>query len=83
MESKTTETARGEREDHGQPSWRSRRVGKGREVEYMVKIRPKVEALMGIVEELLLGTAEIQRAHEGGEHEEAPCSCIVGMLMHG
>ncbi len=72
MESRTTENTRGERDEHEQTSSRSKRVNRGREVEYMVRIRLKVEALMGNVEEPRLATVELQRAHEGGEHEEAP-----------
>ena len=49
----------------------------------MVRIRPTLEALSGNVEELLLGTVEIQPAHEEREHEEAPRLGILGMLVHG
>jgi hypothetical protein len=35
------------------------------------------------MEEMLMATAEQQRAIAGGDHEEAPCPAIVGMLMHG
>ena len=83
MESGTTENTRRTGEVHGQTSTRRRRAARGKEVEYMVRIRPKLEALLGNVEELLLATVELQQAHEGREQEEAPCLGIVGMLIHG
>jgi hypothetical protein len=82
MESGMTETTTKTKEDHGQTSARRGRAAKGREVDYMLRIRPKLKALMGNVEELLLATVELYQAHEGREHEEAPCFGIVGMLIH-
>ena len=52
MEFGTTENTAGTGEDTGQTSARRGRVIKRREVEYMVRVRPKLEALMGNVEEL-------------------------------
>jgi len=83
MESGTTGSTRRTGGDRGQPSTRKSKAGRGKEVDYMVRIRPTLEALLGNVEELLLGTADIQRAHEGRDHSEAPCPGIVGMLIHG
>ena len=83
MESRTTENTRRAGGDLGQTSTRKGRAAIGKEVEYMVRIRPTLEALLGNVEDLLLGTVEIQQAHEGRDHEEAPCLGIVGMLVHG
>ena len=45
--------------NHGQTSTRRGRTARGREVEYMVRIRPKLKALLGNVEELLLATVEL------------------------
>ena len=73
MESGTTENTRRTGGDRGETSARKGKARRRREVEYMVKICPTLEALLGNVEELLLGTVEIQRAHEGRDHEEAPC----------
>ena len=50
---------------------------------FMGRVRHKIEALLGNAEELLLATAEQQRAIVGQEHEEAPCPAIVGMLILG
>ena len=83
MESETTENTMRMREDHGQTSTRRGRAARGRELGYMVRMRPKLEALLGNVEELMLATVGLHQAHEGQEHEEAPCPDIVGMLMHG
>ncbi len=49
----------------------------------MGRVRHKIEALLGNVEELLLATAEQHRAIDGQDHEEAPCPAIVGMLIFG
>ena len=50
MDSGTTENTAGTREDIGQTSARRGRATRRREVEYMVRIRPKLEALIGNVE---------------------------------
>ena len=83
MESGTTENTRRTEGDLGQTSTRRGRAARGQEIEYMVQIRSPLEALLGNEEELLLGTVEIEQAHEGREHEEAPCPGIVGILVHG
>jgi hypothetical protein len=61
MDSGTTENTAGTGEDIGQTSARRGRATRRREVEYMVRIRPKLEALMGNVEAMLLATAEQQQ----------------------
>ena len=65
MEFGTTENTTGTREDTGHTSTRRGRATRRRDVEYMVRIRPKLEALMGNVEELLLATVELQHEITG------------------
>jgi len=67
----------------GQTRSRGERLTRRRDGDFMGRVRHKIEALMGNVEELLLATAEQQRAIAGQDHEEAPCPAIVGMLIVG
>ncbi len=48
-----------------------------------MRIRPKLEALLGNIEELLVATLDIQQGMIGQDHQEAPCPAIVGILIQG
>ena len=79
----TKEDTMGASEDVVKTPTGGSRSARRRDVEFMVRILPKLEALMGNVEELMLATVEQQLVIAGQEHEEAPCPAIVGMMMHG
>jgi hypothetical protein len=72
-----------ERNVVGQTRMKGDRSVRRKDGDFMGRVRPKVEAVMGNVEELQLATTEQQQAIAGQDHEEAPCPAIVGMLIYG
>ena len=57
---------------------RGERPARRKDGDFMGRARPKVEALLGNVEEMFLATLEQQRAIAGQYHEEAPCRELSG-----
>jgi hypothetical protein len=73
----------GARSSEGNTAARRGRTPKKREVEYMIRVRPTIESLLGNMEELLLATVDMRRERGELEQPEAPCPAIVGLLIHG
>ncbi len=78
-----TKATRGATEDTGRTSTRRGRTPKRKEQEYIVRIRPKVEALLGNVEELLFATTGQHQGDAGQEQQDAPCPAVVALLLRG